>query len=130
DLPVHGARTRQEEILDQLLGERATALNDPPLAKVGIERAEHAAQIDAVVLEEALVLRSEHGLNEELRHLVDLHDTPLFGGLIINACQDLGLELDRVERLAGIESGDGRHALTGELDARGKTGKGPIRIVE
>src|SRR5206468_5770576 len=43
DLPVHGARTRQEEILDQLLGERATALNDPPLAKVGIERAEHAA---------------------------------------------------------------------------------------
>src|SRR5881397_469196 len=68
---VHGARTRQKEILDELLGERATALHDPTLAKVGVERTEYAAQVDAVVLEEALVLGGEHRLNEALRHFVD-----------------------------------------------------------
>src|SRR5262245_20069372 len=126
----HGTRTGQKEILDELLGERATALHDPSLAKVGVERAAHAAQVNAVVLEAAFVSSGEHRLNEKLRHLVDLHDPPLFGGLTIDTGRGLGLELECVEGLAGIESGDGGRALAGEVDARGEPGKGSTWIVE
>ena len=82
------------------------------------------------MLEEPPVLCGEHGLNEELRHLVDLHHAALFGGLIVDACQDLRLELERVDGLAGIEPGDGGHALPGDFEPRGKTRKRPARVAE
>src|SRR4029077_19317487 len=47
---------REIRVLDELLGDRRTALHRAAVRDVGPDRAGHAAEVDAAVLVEALVL--------------------------------------------------------------------------
>jgi len=69
DLPLHGLRVAQERVARELLADGARSLPDVPGRHIGEERARHARQVDAPVLEEAPVLRREHGLPDNLGDL-------------------------------------------------------------
>ncbi len=98
-LPDRGARGRQEEILGELLGERAAALHEPPGARVGQRGPGDPREIQAVVAEEALVLDGEHGVDEVGRRVVERDGDAVFprSG---ERSQRLGLEGDRGKPLA------------------------------
>jgi hypothetical protein len=58
------------KILDGLLGDRAAALHDAPLAQVGPGGAQDPPQIEPEMRIEASVLGGEHRLPKGLRYLV------------------------------------------------------------
>ncbi len=72
---------RQQRVLDQLLRDRRAALPDVTRRDVGGERAHGAAQVDAVVLPEAIVLDAEHGVDHDFRDLRQLHRLAVLVGV-------------------------------------------------
>src|SRR5262249_11090478 len=65
-LAHEGSLGREEAILDELLRDRATTLGHPAIGEIGPERPRESAQIEAAVLEEPVVFRSEHGVDQGL----------------------------------------------------------------
>jgi hypothetical protein len=74
---------RQEHVARRLLRDRAAALAFAPAVATFITTAlQHAHPVDAVVLEEPVVLRGQHGLPDQRRHLLEGHrDAPLLADL-------------------------------------------------
>ena len=63
----------QQPVLDELLGDRAAALDDPPRAEIRPQRPQQRPRVDAGVLEEALVLGGENGAAQHLGDLRECH---------------------------------------------------------
>jgi hypothetical protein len=72
-LPRGEAGIGLEDVPDVLHRQRRGALLDLAAAAVGDERADHAAHVDAAVLEEAGVLGRHDRLAHDRRHLVERH---------------------------------------------------------
>jgi hypothetical protein len=78
----------------------------PPLgqlaaADVHPDRPAHGAKVDARVLVEAMILRRQHGLDEVPRHRREGHRVAKLVGRSAEPREDLRLELELRERLAG-----------------------------
>ena len=71
DLPPDRPLRREEQVLGELLGQRAAALADLPGADIGDRRAEDAPDVDPRMVEEAPVLDRADGLDEKARELVE-----------------------------------------------------------
>ena len=71
-LAAEGALVVEVEVLHQLLGDRAAALDDAAGAEVGQRGAGEAEHVDAEMAPEAGILGGDHGLHEEGRDLVEL----------------------------------------------------------
>jgi hypothetical protein len=67
----------QEEVLDQLLGQRAAALGQLPLAQVDPGGPCHAAQRQTLVAEERGVLGRQHRPHQRLGQILGRHRPPL-----------------------------------------------------
>ena len=67
-LPPPGALRGQDEVLDELLGERAAALGELAAAEVDPDRPPHGPEVDTRVLVEPVVLRRQYRLDEMPRH--------------------------------------------------------------
>ena len=93
-LALHGTVLRQKEVLHQLLGDRAAALNGSPSQHVGPTGPQDAPEVDAVMLEKALILGRQHGFHEQGRHVVELDDPAFFDGPRVQPGDDLGLGFD------------------------------------
>ena len=86
---------REEEILHELLCERAAALCDPARAQIGEHRARDAAEVDPRVRLEALVLDREHCVDEVVRHVGEPHQLALLAHRTVIGADRLGLEQHR-----------------------------------
>src|SRR5690606_3723338 len=71
DLALHRAIAGEEQVLGQLLGQRGATLYDGASAHVFRHGAGETDEIDAVMFEEAPVLRGKHGLDDVVRHFLD-----------------------------------------------------------
>ena len=98
-LPSPRPLRRQHEVLDELLGERASSLGEPAAPNVHPDGACHGADVHPGMLEESLILGGQHGLDEVLRH--GQRRMPQLVGGPAQARERLGLELDLLQRLAG-----------------------------
>ena len=91
-LAAIGALGSEEEVLDQLLGQRAAALRDAAGAQVREQRASDAAQVDPGMRLEALVLDRQHRVDQVSRHLGEPHQLALLPHRTVVGAQRLGLE--------------------------------------
>ena len=82
--------------------------------QVGPGRAEQAADIEGAVVEEAMILSGQHGIEEHQRHVGQAHGAVLLAGPVVGAGQDLGLERGGADVVA--VPGDARDALVVHLD--------------
>jgi hypothetical protein len=73
DLAFQRALVGQEQVLGELLGEAGTALNHGIGADIFGHGAHEAENIDAVMVEEAAILRCKNRLDDMIGHLVDRH---------------------------------------------------------
>ena len=97
DLAVHVALRREQAVLHELLGDGRTTLLDLPRRHVGEERAEHRAEVDAVVGPERTVLGGDHRVRHPFGYLVE-----------------------RVDRIPGLQAeGPHRVRAVGPVDGRG-----------
>src|SRR5262249_59078149 len=62
----------QDPVLDQLLGDRRPTLADLARRQVVDEGPRHAANVDPGILPERLVLRRDHRVDQDLRHLAQV----------------------------------------------------------
>ena len=76
ELPPHVPLAREEEILDQLLADRAAALHHRAGANVPERRAAHAQQVEPPVPEEAAILARDDGEDEMAGHLPQRDEAP------------------------------------------------------
>ena len=77
DLPGQIAPVAREAVLHQLLGDGRATLGDPTLREVLEEGARETGEVDAGIRPERLVLGDDHGVDEGLRHLVELGRLPV-----------------------------------------------------
>src|SRR5439155_6301344 len=80
----------EEEVLGQLLGQGAAALHHGAGAQVGDQRAADPAEVEAVVLEESLVLDGEHRLNQVVRQVTEGDWNARFHRGAVEGAQDDG----------------------------------------
>ena len=71
DLAVERALVRQKQVLGELLRQRRAALHDAAGLRIGDDRAQGAADVDAEMLVEAPVLGRQHSLDQVVRKLVE-----------------------------------------------------------
>ena len=71
-LPLQITLVAKNPVLDQLLCDRRAALADLAAREVLDERTRHAADVDARVRPERLVLGRDHRVDQDLRHLGEL----------------------------------------------------------
>ena len=64
-------------VLDELLRDRGTAFDDRLLADIGPERAGHPAHVDALVVEEALILDGDDRLAHDRCDVLGRHEHPV-----------------------------------------------------
>ena len=81
-LALVGDVVADEEVLGDLLGDGRAALRPPGLRQVADEGADDAALVDALVLEEALVLGGDEGLLDMLRDVGERHAQAAVVGLV------------------------------------------------
>ena len=84
----------EDPVLDQLLRDRRSALADLALGQVLDEGPRHAADVDARVLPERLVLGVDDRVDEDLRHLGELDRLPVLGAELADL-GPVGVEHDR-----------------------------------
>ncbi len=99
-LPRQLALGRQEQVLDQLLGDRAAALLHRAGAQVRDQRTRDADRIDAGVIEKTRVLGGDDGVDQRARHLADLHQLAFFPHALEQAAHDFRVEDVRRRELA------------------------------
>ena len=68
-------------------------------AEVVESRAKHADHIQRAVLEESLILRSEHRMHHHRRQIVEPHHAPLFARTVEKIRDQLRLDFSRIELL-------------------------------
>ncbi len=104
----------EEAILDELLGDGASALGYSSFVEVGPQRPPDGAQVEGAVIEEPMVLRGEHGVDEDLRSGGELDRAEIFSRLISPAREDLAFEHRALHVLA--LSRDARDPFVPELE--------------
>ena len=118
DLPAPGAIRPQDEVLDELLRQRAGALDDLAPRCVHHEGAPHGDQIHAPVLEEPVILRRQHRQREEARHVSQRQRAPAFRARLIDAGEQLRLELQGTRRARDPSDLDDSRALDAQTHAQ------------
>ena len=134
DLALERALVREEDVLGELLGDGRAALDDAVRLRIGDHGAEEADEVDAVMLEEAPVLRGDDRLDQRVGQLVDRHgalvdDAPMadlvavaveegHGIVVLGApVPPGGVEGGQRQRQHQHRSGGAeRHRLAGELE--------------
>jgi hypothetical protein len=76
-LAFEGAFGCEEEVLDELLGERAATLSDAARAQVREQRSTDASNVDAGMRLEALILDGDDGIDEVRREVFEAHQFAL-----------------------------------------------------
>src|SRR5262249_61546192 len=66
----------EEQVLRELLRDRAAAADRAALARVRLDRLLYRLPVDPLVAEELLVFGRDHGLDEVARHLAERDDDP------------------------------------------------------
>ena len=115
----------QKQVLDQLLGDRATALDDVAGAQVSQQRAQHGARIDAVVVPELAIL---HGLNagdQQGRKIGDRHQRAIAVVLRQQAAQFGRRQPQQLDR-SSVRIGEPLHLSGAEADREGAGRFGPV----
>ena len=81
-----------------------------------VERgAEHANEVQRSMLEEALVLRGQHGVEQILRQIVEPDDAPLLARTVEEIGQHLRLDVREIALHAAGNLHDPRNVRTGEV---------------
>ena len=106
ELALERAVGSQEEVLDELLGDGAAALTHLAGSQVREQRARDAAQIDAAMHLEALVLDGEDRVDQVRRQLLELHQLALLAVHAVERADRLRLEQHRAELAAARQLPD------------------------
>jgi hypothetical protein len=121
DLPKEAPLVGQEDVLDELLGERAPALGDLAPPEVGQRGAGDAGGGDAGVPVEGGVLGGEHGLDHVLREVRHPHGPLLPGIPLVPGGEHGGFQGRVLDRLAvQAEAGDPVAVQADEEDLPGR----------
>jgi hypothetical protein len=92
DLAQQRALGIEQPILDELLRDRAAALGHAAGSQVDPRRPQQSAQIDARMIEEAVIFGGQHGLQQAEGHVAQPHRPVVLARPVAGARQDLGLE--------------------------------------
>src|SRR5438477_5768666 len=124
ELPRHRVGVAGQLVLDELLRDRRPALDRGLVLDVREERAAHAPDVDAAVLEEALVLRRDDGLLQPRRDLAALDEHAALAAAqhrkdrVAVARVDVAVDLLSRRLLERVEPGQllahGQHEAEGE----------------
>src|ERR1035438_9795484 len=127
----------QPKVFRQLLAQRGRALLLAPLFQVHVHRLDDAQRVEALVLEEALVLGRSDGVDEHFRNIGELYQTSFLALAIEEIGDEVRLDLVLGASRVVAQGDDLRDAAVGELDQAGlfveiriRTGEnldGPIR---
>jgi hypothetical protein len=115
----------EEEVLHQLLGDGAAALDVRLRLDVADGGAHDAEGIEPGMGEEAPVLDGEHGLDEVVRVLLVVDGALLLARLVEQVGDQLGLQRDRRVAALGLQAAHLLHAVLVELDEQGFAGPPP-----
>ena len=115
DLAPPGALGRQVKVLDQLLCQRATALNDAPSANVDKNRPHNAAQRDAVMAVKITVLAGEQGIQELIGSLIEFDQCPIFAACRVETANLCGLHPQEWDGFTGGHVLEEDNLILGEL---------------
>ena len=118
DLAPHRTLGCQDEILDQLLGQRAAALHRTPGTQVGPHGARDATQVDAGMFEEAPVLDSQQTIDQVLRQIAATHQDAILVVRRVDAADQRRFEPHQVDRATGVGTDRLDRARTGRDDDR------------
>ena len=105
----------EQAILDELLCDRAATLGHAAGSQVDPRRPQQPAQIDAAMIEEAMILGGQDGLQQAEGHVAQPHGTVILAGPVARARENLGLERGRADVLT--IAGHPRDAVVAHLDA-------------
>ena len=103
------------EALDELLRDRAATLHDASAAQIDRHRTADRPHVDADMLEESTVLRSEHGSDDVAWDRCETHGPPQPIGLIGEVADELGLEIDPIDARSVTGRYDVAHAVAVEI---------------
>ena len=92
ELPLQGLLGGEKEVLDELLSQRARPLTDAARPDVRDERTGDAAQVDAVMALETLILDCEHRVREMTRQVIEPNEITLLPVESVVGTHQLGLE--------------------------------------
>ena len=124
DLSAERAFRRQEHVLGELLGQRATALHDLIVAGVGGEGPERAHDVDAEMLEEAPVLGRQGRLDHDVGNFFERYrvvtQQAALADLVAEAIEEGDAVLVGEVHLA-LRDLEGRKGEGGEHDNRAPT---------
>ena len=130
ELSLQGLLGGEEEVLDELLGQRARTLTDAPRPEVRDERAGDAAEIDTMVTLEALILDGQHRVGEMTRQVIEPNEVALLPGESVARTHQLGLEQHRTEFPARRDLVDRIDLVPVEPDRDRACGLGPRGMLE
>ena len=125
DLSREGRVISEEASLDELLGDRRTALRDAAARAICLERSDDAADVDAGVRPERLVLDRDRRVLHPLRHGVDRDQiAPLVGerveqvlpGAVVEMCRERDRDGREVVRRRQVRGEVAERRDDGEAD--------------
>ena len=106
ELAYVGAIQREPGIPGQLLGYGARALDDLAAHDIDVGRPEYAAEVNPQVLEEAVILNGDEGVDDMVGDLVQRNQHPVLGAMQLG--DQLALAVVKESTLArlGFEAGE------------------------
>ncbi len=114
-----GALVGKEEGARYLHGDGAGALvMSAAVAKIGPRGAHNAHDVEAAMLEEALVFRGHDGVNECRGQILIQHRAALFAGAVKQIGDQFRLDFGAAQIGAASERTDGTNGFAGELHAQ------------
>ena len=130
DLALQRAVALQEEVLHQLLGQGAAALDDAAAPQISHEGAQHRHRVHAAVIVEALVLHCQHGLPHPGGNVLQADDAALFTHAIVESGHHLRFQLDGRQDLPVVQPLYAMDNAGLQGDAYRKAVEIPQRILE
>jgi O-antigen biosynthesis protein len=106
----------EEQVLDQLLGQRRATLDDATGSQVGPARAQDGGQVDAVVVLEIAILHCLQARDEQGRQLFELDEAALFLLRAIQRGDARGVDFGKVQGLAVGTVDEAGNASAGEFE--------------
>ena len=106
----------KKEAARKLHGEGAGALGDAFAPEIRPHRAKHAQEIETGMLEKALILGGENGIQEHFGDIVKADPAAFLAGSVKEIGQQLRLDFGALDDVAVIEQLDAAHAAAGEID--------------